>query len=95
MKRLVLGLAAAAVLVTSASAVSFSWISSKLGGDGTLPSFKNEVSAHGWDFRSYTYADPAGRICTVVFTDQKGGTIDCDFPPADFDMEAFIKKMKK
>lgn len=95
MKKLVLGLATAAVLVTSASAVSFSWVSSKLFGDGTLPSYKNEVSAHGWDFRSYTYVDPAGRICTVVFTDQKGGTLDCEFPPKDFDLEAFVKNMKK
>lgn len=94
MKKLVLGLATAAVLVTSASAVSFSWISSKLSGDGALPSFKNEVSAYGFNFRSYTYVDPAGRICTAIFTDEKGGTLDCEFPPKDFDMETFVKKMK-
>lgn len=83
-----------AALTVSAQAVSFSWMSSKLSGDGTLPSFKNEVSAHGYDFRSYTYVDPAGRICTAVFTDEKGGSLDCEFPPKEFDTEAFIKKMK-
>jgi hypothetical protein len=81
--------------VLSAQAVSFSWVSSKISGDGTLPSTKNEVSAHGWDFRSYTYIDPAGRICTAVFTDQKGATLDCEFPPKDFDYDAFMKKMSK
>ena len=82
------------VLAASAQAVSFSWISSKLTGDGTLPSFKNEISAHGFDFRSYTYVDPAGRICTAIFTDEKGGSLDCEFPPKDFETESFIKKMK-
>lgn len=84
----------ALVLAINAQAVSFSWISSKLTGDGTLPSFKNEIEAHGYDFRSYTYVDPAGRICTVIFTDEKSGSLDCEFPPKDFDIESFIKKMK-
>lgn len=84
----------ALVLAINAQAVSFSWISSKLTGDGTLPSFKNEIEAHGYDFRSYTYVDPAGRICTVIFTDEKGSSLDCEFPPKDFDIESFIKKMK-
>ena len=75
-------------------AVSFSWISSKLSGDGTVTSFKNEVSAYGYNFRSYTHVDPAGRICTAIFTDEKGGSIDCEFPPTGFDVEAIIKKMK-
>ena len=94
MKKIFMGLIVFVGLTSSAQAVSFSWISSKLSGDGTLPSFKNEVEAHGWDFRSYTYVDPAGRICTVVFTDQKGGTLDCDWPKDGFDLEAFAKKMK-
>lgn len=84
----------ALALAINAQAVSFSWISSKLTGDGTLPSFKNEIEAHGYDFRSYTYVDPAGRICTVIFTDEKGSSLDCEFPPKDFDIESFIKKMK-
>lgn len=84
----------ALLFAVSSQAVSFSWVSSKLTGDGTLPSFKNEVSAHGYDFRSYTYVDPSGRICTAIFTDEKGGSLDCEFPPKDFDTEAFIKKMK-
>lgn len=94
MKKIFLSLLAMTAVVTSANAVSFSWISSKLSGDGTLPSFKNEVSAYGFNFRSYTYVDPAGRICTAIFTDEKGGTLDCEFPPKDFDMETFVKKMK-
>lgn len=94
MKKMLLSLLVLFTIVTSANAVSFSWISSKLTGDGTLPSFKNEIDAHGFDFRSYTYVDPAGRICTVIFTDEKGGSLDCEFPPKEFDLESFIKKMK-
>lgn len=94
MKKIFLSLLAMTAVVTSANAVSFSWISSKLSGDGTLPSFKNEVSSYGFNFRSYTYVDPAGRICTAIFTDEKGGTLDCEFPSKDFDMETFVKKMK-
>lgn len=94
MKKKLLCLSVIGLLSTNAQAVSFSWLSSKLTGDGTLQSFKNEISAHGFDFRSYTYVDPAGRICTVVFTDEKGGSIDCEFPPKEFDLESFIKKMK-
>lgn len=56
--------------------------------------FKNEIEAHGYDFRSYTYVDPACRICTAVFTDEKGGSLDCEFPPKEFDLESFVKKMK-
>ena len=94
MKNVLMILVSIIALYSSAQAVSFSWLSSKMSGDGTLPSFKNEIEAHGWDFRSYTYVDPAGRICTTVFTDEKGGAIDCEFPPKDFDTEAFINKMK-
>ena len=94
MKRFLISLTVLSVLSTSASAVSFSWLSSKVSGGGTISSTSNEVEAHGWDFRSYTYLDTAGRICTVIFTDNKGGSLDCEFPPADFDMDKFIKGMK-
>lgn len=79
-------------LLTSANAVSFSWLSSKLSGDGTIKSISSEVQTHGWDFRSYTYIDPAGRICTIVFTDEKGGSLDCDFPPEGFDYSILEKE---
>ena len=72
---------------------SFSWLSSKLNSEGTLPSYKHEVSANGWDFRNYTYVDPAGRICTFAVTDEKSG-FDCDFPPVGFDMATFKKNMR-
>lgn len=94
MKKILASLIVFVGLTSSAQAVSFSCISSKLSGDGTLPSFKNEVEAHGWDFRSYTYVDPAGRICTVVFTDEKGASLDCEFPPANFDYDEFMKRAK-
>lgn len=94
MKKILISLVALVTLSTYASAVSFSWLSSKVSGGGTISSTSNEVEAHGWDFRSYTYLDTAGRVCTVVFTDQKGGTLDCDFAPANFDYEEFLKRTK-
>lgn len=95
LKKLSLVLVSLMLLIQSAQAVSFSWVSSKLSGDATLHSTKNEVEAYGWNFRSYTYIDPAGRVCTVVFTDEKGGGApDCEFPPEGFDYEAFIKRAK-
>ena len=94
MKKILIMLAALVALSTSASAVSFSWLSSKVSGGGTISSTSNEVEAHGWDFRSYTYLDTAGRICTVIFTDNKGGSLDCEFPPKDFDYEEFLKRTK-
>lgn len=95
MKKILIMLAALVALSTSASAVSFSWLSSKVSGGGTISSTSNEVEAHGWDFRSYTYLDTAGRICTVIFTDNKGGSLDCDFPNATFDYEEFQKRANK
>jgi len=93
MKKLLL-LVTLSFLCVSANAVSLSWVSSKLAGGGTVPSIDKEVEAHGWDFRQYTWADPAGRICTVTFTDKKGGALDCDFPPKNFDYKAFYKEAK-
>ncbi len=95
MKNILISLIAIITLYSSASAVSFSWLSSKISGGGTIPSTSNEVEAHGWDFRSYTYVDTAGRICTVIFTDQKGATLDCDFAPKDFDYDEFLKRANK
>jgi hypothetical protein len=87
-------LATLVALGSSASAVSFSWVSSKLSGDKTLPSTKNEVAAYGFNFRTYTYVDGAGRICTTAFTDEKAVGLDCDFPQKDFDYEEFLKRTK-
>lgn len=95
MKKILISLAAFAALSTSASAGSFSWLSSKISGGGTISSTSNEVEAHGWDFRTYTYLDTAGRICTVIFTDNKGGSLDCDFAPPGFDYEEFQKRVNK
>jgi hypothetical protein len=79
------------VLTISVHAVSFSWLESKIKSGGTLPSKMYEVDSAGWDFRQYTWIDPAGRVCTVIFTDKKGGNPDCDFPPKDFDYKKFTK----
>jgi hypothetical protein len=95
MKRILISLIAIITLCSSASAVSFSWVSSKLSGDKTLPSTKNEVSAYGFNFRTYTYVDGAGRLCTTAFTDEKAGGLDCEFPPKDFDYEEFLKRANK
>ena len=94
MKKMLISLSTLVALSTTADAVSFSWLSSKVSGGGTISSTSNEVEAHGWDFRSYTYLDTAGRICTVIFTDNKGGSLDCEFPPKDFDYEEFLKRTK-
>ena len=83
-----------AILTVSANAVSMSWVSSKLSGDKTLPSTKNEVAAYGFNFRSYTYIDGAGRVCTTAFTDEKAAGLSCEFPPANFDYEEFMKRAK-
>jgi hypothetical protein len=94
MKKLVASLMVSLVMVISAQAGAWSFISSKISGGGTAPSVDKEVEAHGWDFRQYTWIDPAGRVCTIVFTDQKGGALDCDFPSKDFDYKEFYNQTK-
>lgn len=94
MKKILITFTTLVALSTSASAVSVSWLSSKLSGDKTLQSTKNEVSAYGFNFRSYTYIDTAGRVCTTAFTDEKAAGLDCEFPPANFDYEEFLKRTK-
>ena len=84
MKKLLL-LTALTLCTISANAVSFSWLEGKLKNGGTINSVMNEVDSAGWDFRTYTWIDAAGRVCTVLFTENKGGNPDCDFPPKDFD----------
>lgn len=76
----------------NANALSLSWWLGKL--DPTTKSVTTEVKSNGWDFRQVAWIDPFGRVCTVIFTDEKGGMPDCDFPPDGFDYEKF-KAMAK
>lgn len=61
----------------------FGWsrIETKLTSQGTIKSTINEVQASGWDLRTVSWIDAHGRYCTTLFTNEKGGTIDCDFKP--------------
>lgn len=93
MKKIVLLMATLMLfMTTSASAVSLSWVMGKF--DKTTKSVTTEVESNGWDFRQVAWIDPFGRVCTVVFTDEKGGLPDCDFPPKGFDYKAFMDKAK-
>ena len=60
---------------------TFGWsrIETKLTSQGTIKSTINEVQASGWDLRTVSWIDAYGRYCTTLFTNEKGGTIDCDF----------------
>ena len=60
---------------------TFGWsrIETKLTSQGTIKSTINEVQASGWDLRTVSWIDAHGRHCTTLFTNEKGGTIDCDF----------------
>lgn len=60
---------------------TFGWsrIETKLTSQGTIRSTINEVQASGWDLRTVSWIDAHGRYCTTLFTNEKGGTIDCDF----------------
>ena len=60
---------------------TFGWsrIETKLTSQGTIKSTINEVQASGWDLRTVSWIDAHGRYCTTLFTNEKGGAIDCDF----------------
>ena len=60
---------------------TFGWsrIETKLTSQGTIKSTINEVQASGWNLRTVSWIDAHGRYCTTLFTNEKGGTIDCDF----------------
>ena len=60
-------------------AVGWSRIETKLSSEGTIKSTINEVQASGWDIRTLSWIDAHGRYCTTLFTNEKGGSIDCDF----------------
>ena len=59
--------------------IGWSRIETKLTSQGTIKSTINEVQASGWDLRTVSWIDAHGRYCTTLFTNEKGGTIDCDF----------------
>lgn len=59
--------------------IGWSRIETKLTSQGTIRSTINEVQASGWDLRTVSWIDAHGRYCTTLFTNEKGGTIDCDF----------------
>lgn len=61
------------------SLIGWSRIETKLTSQGTIKSTINEVQASGWDLRTVSWIDAHGRYCTTLFTNEKGGTIDCDF----------------
>lgn len=59
--------------------LGWSRIETKLTSQGTIKSTINEVQASGWDLRTVSWIDSHGRYCTTLFTNEKGGTLDCDF----------------
>ena len=59
--------------------VGWSRIETKLRSEGTIQSDINEVQAAGWNLRTVSWIDTHGRHCTTLFTNEKGGMIDCDF----------------
>ena len=61
------------------SIMGWSRIETKLTSQGTIKSTINEVQASGWDLRTLSWIDAHGRYCTTLFTNEKGGFIDCDF----------------
>lgn len=90
MKKLILVI----LLSVSAYALSWSQMASAVDNQPVLKSAKHEVSAYGFNFRQYTWIDPAGRICTTAVTDGKGLGLSCEFPPATFDYAAFQQRLK-
>ena len=59
--------------------LGWSRIETKLTSQGTIKSTINEVQASGWDLRTVSWIDAHGRYCTTLFTNEKGGALDCDF----------------
>ena len=90
MKKLILVI----LLSVSAYALSWSQMASAVDNQPVLKSAKHEVSAYGFNFRQYTWIDPAGRICTTAMTDGKALGLSCEFPPATFDYAAFQQRLK-
>ena len=83
------------ILASSAFAISWSQIAAATNNSPTLPSAKHEVSAYGFNFRQYTWIDPAGRICTTAMTDSKGLGLACEFAPSPEILQEVSKKLKR
>lgn len=84
------------LLTISASfAISWSQIYAAMDNSPILKSAKHEVSAYGFNFRQYTWIDPAGRICTTALTDGKALGLSCEFAPANYDYEQLQKRLTK
>lgn len=90
MKKLILVI----LLSVSAYALSWSQMASAVDNQPVLKSAKHEVSAYGFNFRQYTWIDPAGRICTTAMTDGKALGLSCEFPPANYDYTPLQQKLK-
>ena len=82
------------LLSVSAYALSWSQMASAVDNQPVLKSAKHEVSAYGFNFRQYTWIDPAGRICTTAKTDGTALGLSCEFPPANFDYTSIQNKLK-
>ena len=76
-------------------AVPWAYAAAALDNPPVLPSAKHEVSAYGFNFRQYTWIDPAGRICTTALTDGKALGLSCEFPPTGYDYAELQKRLKK
>lgn len=61
------------------SVMGWSRIETKIISQGTIDSTINEVKSAGWNLRTISWIDAHGRYCTTLFTNEKGGTLDCDF----------------
>ena len=61
------------------SVMGWSRIETKIISQGTTDSTINEVKSAGWNLRTISWIDAHGRYCTTLFTNEKGGTLDCDF----------------
>lgn len=83
------------IFISSAFAISWSQIAAATDNSPTLPSAKHEVSAYGFNFRQYTWIDPAGRICTTALTDSKALGLSCEFAPSPEILQEVAKKLRK
>ena len=83
------------LFISSSFAISLSQIAATVDDSPVLPSAKHEVSAYGFNFRQYTWIDPAGRICTTAITDSKALGLSCEFAPNPETLQAVAKKLKK
>ena len=94
MKKLILTVLFTTMALTTAHALSWSQMASAVDNQPVLKSAKHEVAAYGFNFRQYTWIDPAGRICTTAVTDGKSFGLSCEFPPSTLDYAAFQQRLK-